>query len=119
MRSMHTRIGGFGLGKYVIKIKGPSGKVLRDLEWNRYQFIYIDGSHVAKDVLVDAVLSWDLLRAGGIIIFDDYEWNVDRWQEWRCPTIAIDAFLRVFEPHVEVLHKDNQVVVRKKRQSRP
>jgi len=46
-----------GFANKVKKIKGSSQEVLRELEWNSYDFIYIDGSHVAKDVLVDAVLS--------------------------------------------------------------
>ena len=34
----------------------------------------MDGSHHARDVLQDAVLAWGLLRPGGYMIFDDYEW---------------------------------------------
>jgi hypothetical protein len=88
---------------------------LRELEWNSDDFIYIDGSHVAKDVLVDAVLSWDLLKVGSIIIFDDYQWRVKLWNPWARPQIAIDAFLQVFEPYVELRHKEYQVVVKKKK----
>jgi predicted O-methyltransferase YrrM len=100
--------------KKVTKIKGSSQKVLRELEWNSYDVIYIDGSHVAKDVLLDAVLSWDLLKSGGIIIFDDYQWKTHRYQPWRRPKIAIDAFLQVFEPYIEVLQKEYQVIVKKR-----
>jgi len=100
--------------KKVRKIKAPSQKILRELEWNSYDFVYIDGSHVAKDVLLDAVLSWDLLKAGGIIIFDDYQWRVKAHKPWARPQTAIDAFLQVFEPYIEILHKEYQVVVRKK-----
>jgi predicted O-methyltransferase YrrM len=103
-----------GFANKVKKIKGSSQKVLRELEWNSYDFIYVDGSHVAKDVLVDAVLSWDLLKVGGIIIFDDYQWRVDQYKPLARPQLAIDAFLQVFEPYIEVLHKEYQVVVKKK-----
>ena len=37
-----------------------------------YDFIYIDGSHLAPDVLDDLVLSWKMLKPNGIMIFDDY-----------------------------------------------
>ena len=40
-----------------------------------FDFIYIDGSHMRVDVLLDAVLAWQLLKPGGIMALDDYEWN--------------------------------------------
>ena len=40
----------------------------------RFDFVYVDGSHQAPDVLVDAVLSALLLRKGGLLVFDDYFW---------------------------------------------
>jgi predicted O-methyltransferase YrrM len=53
---------------------GASSDVLPLLTTD-FDFVYIDGSHQAKDVLTDAVLCWRILRPNGIIIFDDYEWN--------------------------------------------
>jgi hypothetical protein len=40
-----------------------------------FDFIYIDGSHMRVDVLLDAVLAWQLLKPGGFMVLDDYEWN--------------------------------------------
>jgi predicted O-methyltransferase YrrM len=37
-----------------------------------FEFIYIDGSHQAPDVISDAILSFHLLKSGGVIAFDDY-----------------------------------------------
>lgn len=37
-----------------------------------FDFIYVDGSHDASDVLFDATLCWELLKPGGVIAFDDY-----------------------------------------------
>jgi hypothetical protein len=62
---------------------------------------------------MDAVASWVLLKEGGIMIFDDYEWEPDKPPEER-PQIAIDIFLRGFRHQVELLHKGYQVIVRKK-----
>ena len=39
-----------------------------------FDLVYIDGSHSAKDVLLDSLLAWRLLRPGGAMIWDDYEW---------------------------------------------
>jgi len=53
---------------------GRSDAMLRDLPHDHFDYISIDGSHEAADVLSDAVLSWPLLKTGGLICFDDYEW---------------------------------------------
>ncbi|MCM8775657.1 MAG: class I SAM-dependent methyltransferase, partial [Candidatus Omnitrophica bacterium] len=58
----------------VTVLTGESQIVLRDLPHESFDIIYIDGSHRADDVLIDAVLSWRLLKDGGFIIFDDYHW---------------------------------------------
>lgn len=115
------------LGKKVRKIKGSSQTILRQLKLNHYDFIYVDGSHFAVNVLMDAVLSWDLLKVGGIIIFDDYLMNANaipqlRMAEqetpWALPRMAIDAFLQVFRPYLELRYRGYQVIVRKN-QNRP
>jgi hypothetical protein len=41
---------------------------------NKFDFIYIDGSHLAIDVYHDAVNSFEALRDNGYIIFDDFFW---------------------------------------------
>ena len=64
-----------------------------------FDFIYVDGSHQAPDVMCDAILSFKLLRVGGVIAFDDYLWaenlpyGID---PVRCPKPAIDAFTNIF-----------------------
>lgn len=65
---------------------------------NYFDFIYIDGSHQAPDVLIDAVLSFKLLRIGGVIVFDDYLWSEESVTNRNinmCPKPAIDAFLNI------------------------
>lgn len=63
-----------------------------------FDFVYIDGSHQAPDVLCDAVLGFKLLRPGGLIAFDDYLWseNLPYGRDpLRCPKPAIDAFVNL------------------------
>ena len=43
-------------------LKGKSQEVLRRLPFDTYDFAYIDGSHVASDVLTDAVLTFPLIK---------------------------------------------------------
>ena len=43
-----------------------------------FDFIYIDGSHIAKDVMTDACMAWPLLKIEGLMVFDDYMWGNPR-----------------------------------------
>jgi len=78
-----------------------------------FDFIYIDGSHIAKDVLTDACMAWPLLKPKGIMVFDDYMWGNPRDILHR-PKPAIDAFTNIFAEEVDIVHVGYQLVVRKK-----
>lgn len=102
----------------VVKYKTKSSQYLGScLEVGRpqgdFDFIYIDGSHQAPDVLTDACMAWPLLKAGGIMVFDDYLWGNPRDALHR-PKIAIDAFTNIFGETVEIVHVGYQLAVRKK-----
>ena len=55
----------------VIKKVGLSSDIMRLLPMNYYDLIYVDRSHEAEDVLVDAVMALGLLKVGGMVIFDN------------------------------------------------
>ena len=110
-----------GQSRQVDVCKGPSHITLRGLRVNSFDFVYVDGSHRAKDALSDIVLSWDLLKNDGIMIMDDYmmeyaEYDTlrHRLDELFRPKIAIDVFLYVRRDDIEVLHKGYQVIIKKK-----
>ncbi len=107
----NLRIGGFP--DKVTVIQGKSQTRLRRLPLNAYNIIYIDGSHKAKDVLTDAVLCWLLLKENGILIFDDYHWKQNDPVQDR-PQAAIDSFLVCFEGHYEVIHRNAQIILKKR-----
>lgn len=86
---------------------------LREISAPIYDFIYIDGSHTAPDVLEDAVLAWKLLKTGGIMIFDDYAWDAYKDQPELNPRLAIDSFLAVMKGKYELLLKDYQIAIKK------
>jgi predicted O-methyltransferase YrrM len=83
----------------------------------QFDLIYIDGSHQAPDVLADAILSFKLLRVGGIMIFDDYLWEEPLpggTDPLRNPKLAIDAFVNVYIRKLNVLSAPlEQLYVRK------
>jgi len=71
-----------------------------------FDFVYIDGSHEAPDVLCDAVLGFRLLKIGGVMAFDDYLWaeNLPYGKDpIRCPKPAIDAFTNLYCRKLQVL----------------
>ena len=74
----------------------------------RFDLIFIDGSHEAPDVLSDAVLAFPLLRVGGTLIFDDYIWSDQAPQKrdpLRMPKPAIDAFVNIYQRKIEFYHR--------------
>lgn len=105
--------------RFVDKHKGTSTQWLA--HWlvekpeghSTFDFIYIDGSHTAPDVLTDAVMAWPLLNPQGLMVFDDYMWGNPRDALHR-PKIAIDAFTNIFGETAEIIHVGYQLVVRKK-----
>jgi predicted O-methyltransferase YrrM len=71
-----------------------------------FDWIYVDGSHQAPDVLADAVLGFQLLKVGGVMIFDDYLWSLEgdgRQDAYNMPKPGIDAFVNVFQRKVSLI----------------
>jgi predicted O-methyltransferase YrrM len=65
-------------------------------------FILVDGLHTAIGVLRDAVLSFEALKIGGVMVFDDYLWE-SMPRELDRPKVAIDAFLKCYADSIELL----------------
>jgi SAM-dependent methyltransferase len=99
----------------VRKVVGDSRRVLLDLalEQDRFDLAYVDGSHLALDVIVDAALSWHLLKTGGVLVFDDYVWTGLGDDPLLRPGPAIDAFLALIEGRYELVFSNYQVALRK------
>lgn len=95
------------------KLVGKSQEVLRSLIPQSYHLVYIDGSHIASDVLEDTILTWGLVQVGGIFIFDDYGFQFADTITESPPKAAIDTFLTVFAKKVKVLHQGYQVILEK------
>ena len=93
------------------KLKGESdfllSKFITEKKFNYFDFIYVDGSHQAQDVLFDAIMAFKLLKIKGVIAFDDYLWferNLPQGKDLnRCPKPAIDAFTNIFYNKVNII----------------
>jgi predicted O-methyltransferase YrrM len=78
-------------------------------------FIYVDGSHFAKDVLCDAVLGFELLNKDGVMLFDDaVSWRYGTKIQ-DSPKIAVDGFIASNWDRLKVIEMPNgyQVAIQK------
>lgn len=98
----------------IYKVKGTSisGLATCITADHQFDFIYIDGSHIAKDVLTDACMAWPMLKTGGIMVFDDYMWGNTRDILHR-PKLAIDSFINIFAEQLQIVSGGAQSAVRK------
>ena len=78
-------------------------KVLRDFP-REHIFDVICMNYALASVMEDAVLAYSLLKPGGIFVFQDYREKQ-----------IIDAFLMVYDDSYDLLYRDMQVVIKKKK----
>lgn len=103
----------FGHEKKVKIVKGFFSAALKHFSPNTFDLIYLDGGHMSWTTLETTMLAWPLLKNNGIIIFDDYNWNVEKWPIQNTPKPAIDSFLQTHKYFIEVIHVSNQVFIKK------
>ena len=101
-----------GSGDRLLQLRGDSHELLATLEPNSYDLIYIDGCHLASHVQQDALLSWHLLKVGGLLIFDDYQWT-DPAHPGQDTQIGINAFMQSIPEQAVVVHHGYQLILRK------
>jgi len=109
-------------------IKGDSHKVLIDMILNsskKYDLIYIDRSHSSIDVYTDCYLSFILLNNGGMMIIDDYMYNVEEESIpilnikenpnllRHCPYDGINKFLERHKNEYKVLNMSYRIFLQK------
>lgn len=94
----------------ILKIKSTSHHTLMTLctdnYLNYFDFIYIDGSHEAPDVLLDALLAHKLVRVGGVIAFDDYLWSpLPQMQDDHYLLVkpAVDHYVNTYQRKLTVI----------------
>lgn len=78
----------------------------------RFDLIYVDGSHHCDDVMMDAVKCFEMLEVGGILIFDDYLWRyypnfIDN------PAAAINLFLKLKKGSYKIVRVYYQMIIEK------
>lgn len=86
---------------------------LPPLKHESFDFVYVDSGHDARFTLEAAVQSFNLLKPGGLMVFDDY--TTDRLHGYQCPKPAIDAFVSVYSKYLKVFHASWQLMLLKRR----
>ncbi len=100
----------------VTKRRGLSLHVLPQLldEQQKFDVIYVDGSHFADDILTDGITAWRLLKQGGVLIFDDIL-SPFYLRARANPAWAISALLRYHAGEYDILSAAyNQIILQKK-----
>lgn len=82
-------------------------------EKNVFDLIYIDGNHMSKYVLEDAVNSFYILKNGGYMIFDDFGGGWEQEPHMQVKT-AVESFVHSYGKYLDVVHQGYQLIIRKK-----
>jgi hypothetical protein len=78
-----------------------------------FDFIYVDAHHTSASAFIDSELSWPLLKSGGILAIDDYEWLHPDGVEIHAPKLGIHMFLDRHAGEYEELARNSQLWIRK------
>jgi hypothetical protein len=107
-----------GMGSRIEGLKGDSVDVLLGLveRGERFDFVYVDGSHKCIDCYADMILGWRLLKVGGIMVVDDYtyQWErVEAGEVLEYPLRGVDWFLEKRVGEYAVIEKGYRVFLEK------
>jgi hypothetical protein len=91
--------------EYILRVRG--------VFLEAYDFIYVDAHHTSASALLDCELSWPLLKSGGILAIDDYEWQHPDGIEIHAPKLGIHMFLDRHTGEYTELARNSQVWIRK------
>jgi len=96
------RMKGFANWRWIFK---KSQDALR--RWDSMQFdekidiLYLDGSHLAHDVVMDWSFAWPHLKLGSLVIFDDYGLSKRKQDGILRVDVAVEAIEKSFAPFIE------------------
>jgi len=114
----HRNLRVAGVSGRVTALKGDSVEQLLHLveQKERFDFVYIDGSHKCIDCYTDMALSWRLLKVGGTMVIDDYLYWSERvvsGMVLEYPMKGVDHFLSKYEGAYRVLNKGYRICLEK------
>ena len=78
---------------------------------SKFDFIYIDGSHKCIDCYLDIFFSWKLLNKGGMLIVDDYKYNIE--DKIQSPFESVNQFLSENNGTYNILYNGYRIFIEK------
>jgi predicted O-methyltransferase YrrM len=85
---------------------------LHNLTPDSFDLVNIDLGPDSRFTLEAAVLAFPLLKAKGIMVFDDY--TTDHHHGYRCPKPAIDRFTDIYARYIKVIHASWEFILVKR-----
>lgn len=98
-------------GLNVRKFKGTTQDFFKQNN-ETFNFIYIDASHIKKDVEHDLRESFKALEKNGIIACDDYLYHLDK-DPSLIPYEAVNAFIDLHKDDIEIIANNYQLWFKK------
>lgn len=105
-----------GRAPQVTLLSQLSWEALAQLPVDHYDLAYIDGCHAPWVAFRDAVMTWPLVKVGGLVVIDDYRY-VGLPED--CPQFGVDLFMLLFTHCFEVVFSGYQLFLRKVRDWQP
>jgi len=102
-----------GVPEKVRKMVGSPPSILRSLIPDSYHLAYVDVPPVGSVVLETTLLTWRLVKIGGMIIFNGYDFQFPEGVSETPAKVAIDAFLTIFKNKIQLIHQSHQVLIEK------
>lgn len=75
--------------------RGFSENIVPTFSDNYFDIIYVDGNHETEYVYRDGCMSFQKLKKGGYIIFDDYDWKETK--------VGIDRFINEYKTMIHIV----------------
>jgi predicted O-methyltransferase YrrM len=97
-----------GVERRIRLLEGSSAERLPKLQAASYDFVYVDGEHSADGVFRDCLNALVVAEPDAMIVFDDYGKANEQTSR------GIDLFLEAFGEHVAVVHKQYQIILRRR-----
>jgi len=97
------------ISKFVIR-RGLSDNIVPTFEDNFFDIIFVDGNHDTEYVYRDGVMSFQKVKSGGYIIFDDYSPN------WLQTVSGVNMFLSEYGEKIRFISPRttyNQCIIQK------